>query len=52
MTFDRPYKPAMSFHEGIEELRAHKGTQFDPDIVDAFIQVVTKSMSNKKNKSS
>ncbi len=37
MTSDRPYRPSMSEAAALEELRAGAGTQFDPDLVDAFI---------------
>ncbi|MCE5198018.1 MAG: HD domain-containing phosphohydrolase [Armatimonadota bacterium] len=37
MTSDRPYRPAMSVEAALLELRAGAGTQFDPDIVEAFI---------------
>jgi diguanylate cyclase (GGDEF)-like protein/PAS domain S-box-containing protein len=37
MTSDRPYRKAMSFEEAVDELKKYKGTQFDPQIVDAFL---------------
>jgi HD-GYP domain-containing protein (c-di-GMP phosphodiesterase class II) len=36
MTARRPYRPARSPEEALEELRACAGTQFDPDVVEAF----------------
>ncbi|MDD5634758.1 MAG: HD domain-containing protein, partial [Candidatus Omnitrophica bacterium] len=39
MTVDRPYRPALSAGEAIEELGKNRGTQFDPAVVDAFISV-------------
>lgn len=36
MTTDRPYRKGFAFEEAFEELRKYKGTQFDPDVVDAF----------------
>jgi diguanylate cyclase (GGDEF)-like protein len=39
MTSDRPYSPARSPEEAIEELRRTAGTQFDPRVVEAFIDV-------------
>jgi len=37
MTSDRPYRKAVSPLEAVEELLRCKGTQFDPEAVDAFI---------------
>jgi diguanylate cyclase (GGDEF)-like protein len=37
---DRPYRPARSSEEAVEELKRCSGTQFDPEIVDAFVNVV------------
>jgi two-component system, cell cycle response regulator len=36
MTSDRPYRPAMSHAEAVDELRRCAGTQFDPEVVVAF----------------
>jgi HD-GYP domain-containing protein (c-di-GMP phosphodiesterase class II) len=38
MTNDRPYKRVLDKDTAIEELIKGKGTQFDPKIVDAFIE--------------
>jgi putative nucleotidyltransferase with HDIG domain len=40
MTTDRPYRDAMSIEEALTELRSHAGTQFDPRVVLALIEVV------------
>jgi diguanylate cyclase (GGDEF)-like protein len=40
MTNDRPYRLAMSRQEAVEELRRGTGTQFDPRVVEAFVQVL------------
>lgn len=37
MTSNRPYRKALPIEVAIGELRKGKGTQFDPDFVDAFI---------------
>jgi putative nucleotidyltransferase with HDIG domain len=37
MTTDRPYQQALSVAAAIEELRAGRGTQFAPVVVDAFL---------------
>jgi HD-GYP domain-containing protein (c-di-GMP phosphodiesterase class II) len=38
MTSDRPYREGFSEEDAIQELLAHKGTQFDGQVIDAFIQ--------------
>jgi putative nucleotidyltransferase with HDIG domain len=40
MTSDRSYRPAMSPAEAITELRAHAGTQFSPEVVEALVAEV------------
>lgn len=37
MTTDRPYQRALSVQEALEEVRAGRGTQFAPEVVDAFL---------------
>ena len=39
MTSDRPYRKAMPFEQALEEMRRHGGTQFDPEVVEAWFQV-------------
>lgn len=41
MTTDRPYKRSMAILEALQELEENKGTQFDPELVDKFIHVMT-----------
>jgi ribonuclease P protein subunit RPR2 len=41
MTSDRPYRAAMSFGEAFEEIRLGSGTQFDPDIVEVFLDLAS-----------
>ena len=36
MTTDRPYRPALTIEEAAAEVRRCRGTQFAPDVVDAF----------------
>jgi diguanylate cyclase (GGDEF)-like protein len=38
MTTDRPYRKGMETHEAIAELRRGRGTQWDPQMVDAFLR--------------
>lgn len=40
MASDRPYQPAMPVSDIVPELNRCSGTQFDPDIVDAFTSIV------------
>lgn len=40
MTSDRPYRLAMANEDAMEEIIRNSGTQFDPEIVDAFIRVI------------
>jgi HD-GYP domain-containing protein (c-di-GMP phosphodiesterase class II) len=40
MTTDRPYRRAMRPEDAIEELRRNAGTQFEPKVVDALVEVV------------
>jgi HD-GYP domain-containing protein (c-di-GMP phosphodiesterase class II) len=39
MTTDRAYRAALPLSEALGELRAHRGTQFDPDVVDALLDI-------------
>ena len=41
MTTDRPYRKALSFEVVISELTKHRGTQFDPRLVDCTINSVS-----------
>lgn len=40
MTNNRPYRPSMPKKEAVQELVASKNTQFDPDVVDAYIKIL------------
>ncbi len=40
MTNDRPYRKALNKDVAVEELKKNAGTQFDPIIVDVFINKV------------
>ncbi len=40
MTSDRPYRAAMTAAAARQELLNHAGTQFDPAVVDAFLEIL------------
>jgi PAS domain S-box-containing protein len=40
LTHDRPYKPAWPVDQAIALIRSSAGTQFDPNVVEAFLAVV------------
>jgi HD-GYP domain-containing protein (c-di-GMP phosphodiesterase class II) len=48
MLSDRPYRPALSVEEAIEELRRCRGTQFDPRVVDEFVEILTEQEAEKR----
>jgi len=43
MTSSRSYRSALSFRKALSELERCKGTQFDPDIADIFIDILQES---------
>lgn len=44
MRSDRPYRPRLSLEETVAELTRGRGRQFDPTVVDAFLDQVLPSM--------
>jgi putative two-component system response regulator len=40
LTHDRPYKPAWSVERALYEIQCQAGTQFDPDVVQAFVEAI------------
>jgi HD-GYP domain-containing protein (c-di-GMP phosphodiesterase class II) len=40
MTTDRPHRPSRSRRDALEELYRCAGTQFDPEVVEAFARVL------------
>ncbi|QEK11245.1 diguanylate cyclase [Crassaminicella thermophila] len=44
MTSNRPYQSRKSFEDAIEELRRCSKSQFDPKIVDVFIEIIEKNI--------
>ena len=45
LTHERPYKHAWPLDEAIAELRTQRGLQFDPDVVDAFLEIHQRLLS-------
>ena len=43
MTLDRPYRKALTEEAAIEELRKGAGTQFDPEVVEPFLETLAAS---------
>ncbi|MDD5723859.1 MAG: HD domain-containing protein [Syntrophales bacterium] len=39
MTSHRTYRPAMGTEKALEELTDHKGTRYDPEVVDACLRL-------------
>jgi len=46
MTADRPYRRALSDEKAVMEMQQNTGSQFDPDIVRAFMEVLKEDMSD------
>jgi putative two-component system response regulator len=40
MVHDRPYRPAMSVAQALDEVRRQAGRQFDPELVSAFVPMI------------
>ena len=52
MRCDRPYRKALSKQQALAELRKGAGTQFDPDIVQHFLELVEKDSCDIEEKAS
>ncbi|MBD3272403.1 MAG: hypothetical protein GF384_07705, partial [Elusimicrobia bacterium] len=48
MTSNRPYRKSMSIDAAIEELKRCRGTHFDPQCVDAFLEAYEEMFPDKK----
>ncbi|HCW53000.1 MAG TPA: diguanylate cyclase [Clostridium sp.] len=46
MTSSRPYNKKKSYEEGLIEIRRCSGTQFDPEIAEKFIEVISENIKN------
>lgn len=49
MTSNRPYRKSLSAADAQQELSTHRGAQFDPEIVDIFIKVLTNNAEMPAN---
>jgi HD-GYP domain-containing protein (c-di-GMP phosphodiesterase class II) len=49
MTSDRPYRKAVSHATAVREIRSSAGTQFDPKVVDAFLDANSKGLIADKS---
>jgi diguanylate cyclase (GGDEF)-like protein len=52
MIDDRVYKQAMSIEEALAELRRCAGTQFDPQLVEVFVRLVTERLARDRTSGS
>lgn len=43
MTSDRPYRKAMAIEAAIRELESNSGSQFDPNVVEAFVRMISRN---------
>ena len=41
MTSNRPYRSAMNREDALLEIEANKGTQFNPEIVEIFLDIIS-----------
>jgi putative two-component system response regulator len=42
LTHGRPYAPPWSIDEALEEIRRRRGTQFDPELTDRFLELIAR----------
>jgi HD-GYP domain-containing protein (c-di-GMP phosphodiesterase class II) len=51
MTSERPYRKAMPPQAALREIQQNAGSQFDPEVVEAFTRVMTRSLPALKKAS-
>jgi putative nucleotidyltransferase with HDIG domain len=49
MTSDRPYRKGLAIETAVQEIERNRGTQFDPDVVDALLRVYHKGKLKSQN---
>jgi response regulator RpfG family c-di-GMP phosphodiesterase len=49
MLFNRSFRPGLDKESALKEIQKHKGTQFDPFIVDILIECVHESPFEMKD---
>lgn len=47
VTTNRPYRKAMKFADALDVIRKGRGKQFDPEVVDAFMQILGEAVIEK-----
>jgi HD-GYP domain-containing protein (c-di-GMP phosphodiesterase class II) len=52
MTSDRPYRKALSVHQAIQTLLEGRGTQWEPAIVNAFVDMIIRQIDEESNEDS
>lgn len=52
MTSDRPYRKGMSTDIAVDEIIRCSGTQFDPNVVNAFVSIIQKEEKERQEKQS
>jgi HD-GYP domain-containing protein (c-di-GMP phosphodiesterase class II) len=46
MTTDRPYRSRLPIEEALRRLEESAGSQFDPDVVEAFIRLAPQALES------
>ncbi len=48
ITSDRPYRKRRTHEEALAEIAAHAGTQFDPDLAEQFVEIMSQPLAAKE----
>lgn len=49
MSLDRPYRKGLSLADAVREIRAGSGRQFDPELVEPFVEAVTSDTASLRD---